>query len=690
MAYLAIMGVALCVFVMLAAVSLMTGFVNKISQAAKGLFGEVIVETGGERGLGHYDEFIALTAGGRFPITTPLTYVSGQEFSAGLLYREAWAMHKGGLSKGETFDGDAQLIRTIPATATQPRQEQTLGTLSGRFLLEPLKPLKAIASDDAPGFVLRFQPDAASTRRLAAIAQPTQLTLRGAAVPMAGTIPDIQAAGPFILSFGMLRVEGAEDYRQHVQVAGIRLPDRADETDFEKGLWVQRGMSKPTFDPPIETMLERIHEAREGIVTVLAREMPTFQSLGYAHRKALTRNALALRDWGQDQSLSQKQNNLMRRLINAVQWAEMAEMQLERAKQSLPAVKTLRREMAQAEARGASAIELEELQEQIDNALDVGGYESPAYHMIAGLGIPALSHRTEQGDTLRFLLPGQRVILYIAPLGQGGSFKTIEPNIHRFTVVDDSQTDGSSIDNKLVYVPFSTLQTMNNMAAEVDMHTGETLVPNRCSQIHIKVNDPQANEAALRLVAADVQGVWNEFETHYPEATGRGVGVNIETWRQRQRQVIEPIESQRVLVIIIIGILSVVTITLIFVILYTIVVQKTREIGILKATGASSFGVAGLFFQYGAVIGLLGSIIGIGLGVLLVRNINPVHAWVGQQFGIQFWSKEHQMFAMIPNEVDWQAAGLIVAGSILAGLFGALLPAIRAARMQPVEALRYE
>jgi lipoprotein-releasing system permease protein len=138
------------------------------------------------------------------------------------------------------------------------------------------------------------------------------------------------------------------------------------------------------------------------------------------------------------------------------------------------------------------------------------------------------------------------------------------------------------------------------------------------------------------------------------------------------------------------AIMSLVAVALIFVILYTIVMQKTREVGVLKAVGASSWGVATLFFIYGAIIGLIGSVVGIIAGVVTVSNINHIQDWADRMFGFRVWTKESFMFEEIPTEVDWNMAVYIVAGSILAGLIGALVPAIRAGRMQPVEALRYE
>jgi lipoprotein-releasing system permease protein len=211
--------------------------------------------------------------------------------------------------------------------------------------------------------------------------------------------------------------------------------------------------------------------------------------------------------------------------------------------------------------------------------------------------------------------------------------------------------------------------------------------PPRTNQIQFKAAAEVREEGALRTVAGEVQELWAAFVAHHNDVEPF---VVVQTWRQRQKDVVAPIEAQRVIFILVFAIVSSVSIVLIFVIFYMMVLQKTRDIGVLKAIGASSKGVAGIFLAYGAAIGLAGAVLGVLGGYAVVRNINPIHDWLGRVTGVYFWSRETFMFDTIPNEIGGTSTVLIALASVAAGLLGALVPAIRAATMQPVRALRYE
>ncbi|EQD35551.1 lipoprotein releasing system, transmembrane protein, LolC/E family, partial [mine drainage metagenome] len=139
------------------------------------------------------------------------------------------------------------------------------------------------------------------------------------------------------------------------------------------------------------------------------------------------------------------------------------------------------------------------------------------------------------------------------------------------------------------------------------------------------------------------------------------------------------------------GLMSLVVVIVIFLIFYMLVRDKTRDIGIIKAIGGSEEGLGVIFILYGMLISSAGAILGLFTGVWFVRNDNWIHDHIlWRIFGISIWNRKIYVFSKIPDQIDPHAVMWIVMFAILAGLLGALIPAIIAARQDPVEALRYE
>lgn len=122
----------------------------------------------------------------------------------------------------------------------------------------------------------------------------------------------------------------------------------------------------------------------------------------------------------------------------------------------------------------------------------------------------------------------------------------------------------------------------------------------------------------------------------------------------------------------------------------TFVVQKTREIGMLKALGASSFQIMAVFLGQSMMVGLLGVASGFGLGVLAVSYRNEFLAFLRRSFGFEIFPAKIYMFTELPALMNGSDIALICGGSFVICALAGLIPAINAARLHPVEALRYE
>ena len=123
---------------------------------------------------------------------------------------------------------------------------------------------------------------------------------------------------------------------------------------------------------------------------------------------------------------------------------------------------------------------------------------------------------------------------------------------------------------------------------------------------------------------------------------------------------------------------------------FMIVVEKTRDIGILKSLGATSRGVMSIFLGYGLSLGCVGSGVGMVLGLLFVVNINRIADVLETITGREVFDPTIYYFQEIPTIIQAHTVAWIVAGAMLIAVMASVLPALRAARMHPVEALRYE
>ncbi len=298
--------------------------------------------------------------------------------------------------------------------------------------------------------------------------------------------------------------------------------------------------------------------------------------------------------------------------------------------------------------------------------------------MIVGVGVVGLTKdKSGKIDRPPVLYESWAKLTVMGVSADAPSFDAGAKSENRYWIVDDSRTEIWQYDSNTVYVPFDVLQKDLGMEA----YEGE---PARASDIQIKLKPGIDLYAAREKVQGIVDSVTERVD--YPI----GHPVEVETWEEANKVWLGAVEKETALVTFLFGMISIVAIFLIFCIFYMIVVEKTKDIGIIKSVGATSTGVAGIFLGYGMAIGIVGGLLGLLVSFFIVKYINEIHTAMGEMLGLKIWDPEVYAFDTIPNTMDPETVVWIVAVAIASSILGALVPAIRAARMNPVEALRWE
>lgn len=164
----------------------------------------------------------------------------------------------------------------------------------------------------------------------------------------------------------------------------------------------------------------------------------------------------------------------------------------------------------------------------------------------------------------------------------------------------------------------------------------------------------------------------------------------VETWEDRQRNFLKAVETEKRMMAIILCFIVIVAAGSILAIQTMMVVEKTRDIGILKALGGTTRGIQSIFLLNGLSIGILGAVLGLVLGLVVTDNINPIHDLIGRLTGYRVFSPEIYVFDRIPTNFEPLAIALFTVGTVIVSVAASLYPAFRASRMNAVEALRYE
>jgi len=266
--------------------------------------------------------------------------------------------------------------------------------------------------------------------------------------------------------------------------------------------------------------------------------------------------------------------------------------------------------------------------------------------------------------------PGQDVILTTIKSGRP------EPAPFKATIVDVYKSGMSEYDSNLVFCNLEELQYVRGMLSGPDPtrpHENLNWKDGAITTLQIKLKDYRDAEEVVNRLS---QGL----NLHY----------QVRTWEQKQGPLLDAVQVESAILNVLLFLIITVAGFGILAIFYMIVVEKTRDIGIMKALGASSRGVMMIFLSYGLSLGVVGSGAGVVLGLLFVRYINEIEDLLSMISGHKVFDESIYYFHKIPTAVYPSMVIWVALGAMVIAVLASVLPARRAAALHPVRALRYE
>ncbi len=256
------------------------------------------------------------------------------------------------------------------------------------------------------------------------------------------------------------------------------------------------------------------------------------------------------------------------------------------------------------------------------------------------------------------LRAGDSVTL-VAPRGAVTPMGTT-PRIKAYKVAAVFEIGMSEYDAAFVFMPLPEAQAYFNRAGDVTAIEIYTTAPDKIASFR-----PLVTEAAQRPIF-------------------------MIDWRQRNATFFNALQVERNVMFLILTLIVLVAAFNIASSLIMLVKDKGRDIGILRTMGASQGAIMRVFLITGASIGILGALVGFGLGLLVCLNIESIRQFMSWLTNTELFSPELYFLSRLPAELDAGETTAVVVMALALSLLATLYPSWRAARLDPVEALRYE
>ncbi len=264
------------------------------------------------------------------------------------------------------------------------------------------------------------------------------------------------------------------------------------------------------------------------------------------------------------------------------------------------------------------------------------------------------------GVARRFGLRLGADVTLVSPQGAITAFGTI-PRVRAYKVVAIFQVGMNEYDSNYVFLPLAAAQIFFQK-------------PDNASHIEVTVTDPKRVAQVTSAIRAALIGT----------------PVQVVDWQQANNSFFTAVQVQRNVLFLILTLIILVAAFNVISSMIMMVKDKTKDIAVLRTIGASSGAIMRIFLMCGASVGVIGTFVGLIIGVVFCWNIQTIQGWVETVTGTDVFSSEVYYLTHLPSRLDWTEVTEVMGMALFLAFLATLYPSWRAARTDPVEALRHE